>query len=100
MNIEENPELKKVVKVEEGNKLKEYLVNYVGTKLQPKNNEVTVEMIVQEVANDFPEFLMVVAEENWIRGYRQAFLDMEASEQEKTKKEDELVIEDESITHA
>ena len=34
-------------------------------------------MIVEVVAKEFPEFLMVVAEENWIRGYKQAFDDME-----------------------
>ena len=29
------------------------------------------------MASDFPEFLMVVAEENWIRGYRQGIVDVE-----------------------
>ena len=56
-------------------------------------------MIVHQVASDFPEFLMVVAEENWIRGYRQAFLDMEASPNRKTKEEEEFVVEDETIAN-
>jgi len=38
---------------------------------------VTVEMIVELMAKEFPEFLMAVAEENFIRGYRQAFIDTE-----------------------
>ena len=30
------------------------------------------------MATEFPEFVLAVAEENFIRGYRQAFTDMEA----------------------
>ena len=48
--------------------LKEWLVGYVGEQQEPDSGEVTVEMIVETVANEFPEFLMAVAEENWIRG--------------------------------
>ena len=80
MNIGENPELEKVA--EETNELQAYIINYVGTKLKPENEEVTVEMIVQVMAEDFPEFLLPVAEENWIRGYQQAFVDMEAHDKE------------------
>jgi glucan biosynthesis protein len=80
MNIGDNPELEKVV---EGiNDLKAFVINYVGNKLKPENEEVTVEMIVQVMAEDFPEFLLAVAEENWIRGYQQAFVDMEAHDKE------------------
>ena len=38
---------------------------------------MTVEDIVEVMAKDFPEFLLVVAEENWIRGYRQGIYDVE-----------------------
>ena len=31
-------------------------------------------------ATDFPEFLMAVAEENWIRGYHQGLEDVETGE--------------------
>jgi len=80
MNIGDNPELEKVV---EGiNDLKAFVINYVGNKLKPENEEVTVEMIVQVMAEDFPEFLLAVAEENWIRGYQQAFVDMGAHDKE------------------
>ena len=63
--------------VEADNSLKEMFVQYVGEKLQPKNGEVTVEMIIDVLADEFPDFLLVVAEENFIRGYKQAFADLE-----------------------
>lgn len=59
------------------NPLKEWLVNYVGQRVEPENDTVTVGHIVEVMASDFPEFLMVVAEENWIRGYRQGIVDVE-----------------------
>lgn len=71
----ENPLLKE--KVEKENPLKEWLVTYVGDKLSPNNGQVTVEMIVEVLAEEFPEFLFVVAEENFIRGYQQAMVDTE-----------------------
>ena len=58
--------------------MKEWLVNYVGEKHNPDDEGVTVEMIVTTMANEFPEFLMAVAEENWVRGYHQAFDDHES----------------------
>ena len=58
--------------------LKTWLVDYVGEQHNPKNGEVTVGMIVETVATEFPEFLLAVAEENWIRGYHQALDDAEA----------------------
>ena len=45
-----------------------------------KDDEVTVQMIVNTVAEEFPEFLTVVAEENWVRGYRQALTDVETGQ--------------------
>ena len=70
-----NQELAKVVN--NSNELKEFLVNYVGNKLNPEDDQVTVEMVIEVVAEEFPEFLLAVAEENWIRGYEQAFIDMD-----------------------
>ena len=63
-------------KVDAENELKTFLVNYVGEKKKPKNDEVTVSLIVEAVAEEFPEFLLAVAEENWIRGYQQALSDV------------------------
>ena len=73
----ENTQLDEVV--EKVNPMKEWLVDYVGNKLQPQNNEVTVAMLVEAMADEFPEFVMAVAEENFIRGYQQAFKDLEAN---------------------
>ena len=64
-------------KVEKENSMKDWLVTYVGEKLTPDNEEVTVEMIVEVMAEEFPEFLMVLAEENFIRGYQQAMVDLQ-----------------------
>ncbi len=71
----ENPDLFKVVSGENG--LKKLLVNYVGELLQPENDEVTVEMILGTLAEEFPEVMLVVAEENFIRGYQQAMDDVD-----------------------
>ena len=57
--------------------MKKWLVNYVGEKKTPEKDEVTVGLIVETMAEEFPEFLMAVAEENWIRGYQQALSDVE-----------------------
>ena len=56
------------------------LLTYVGEKLEPENQEITVDMIVETMAQEFPEFLMVVAEENWVRGYEQALTDVAVGE--------------------
>jgi hypothetical protein len=85
----EQDEAKKVIKETEG-PLKAMLVNYVGQVLTPEDGQVTVEMIIQTLASEFPEFLLVVARENWIRGYEQALIDVENVEKERvaTMKED------------
>lgn len=59
----------------EDTKLKDWLVAYVGTKFG--SQDVTVEMIVDVLAKEFPEFLLLVAEENFLRGYQQATDDRE-----------------------
>ena len=66
--------------VESNNELKSFLVNYVGNKTSPENNDVTVDHIVKVMSEDFPEFLLAVAEENFIRGYHQAMVDVEVGE--------------------
>lgn len=85
MNVDiENPDLKATVSSD--NPLKEMFVNYVGKTLQPKDGNVTVEMIVEVLSKEFPEFLMVVAEENFIRGYEQALADVDYSPKGSKKK--------------
>jgi hypothetical protein len=56
--------------------LKEYIIDYVGKDHNPKNDEVNVEMIAETLASEFPELMLVVAEENYLRGYEQALDDV------------------------
>ena len=63
-----NPML--AVPVNPDTELKSYLVDYVGKKLSPENEEVTVNMIAEVLAADFPEFVFAFAEENFLRGYQ------------------------------
>ena len=83
MNVEqtnnENPDL--LEPIEPDTEVKNWLVEYVGEKLAPEDNQVTVEMVIKVVAKEFPEFLLPVAEENFIRGYRQALNDVEEGRQ-------------------
>ena len=79
IDLSEYEELKNKT-IDKENELKTFLVDYVGTKNNPENKEVTVEMIVNTMAEDFPEFVLSVAEENWVRGYQQAMVDVEVGE--------------------
>jgi len=69
------------------NPLKEMFVQYVGEKHTPEDGRVTVEMAVETMAEEFPEFLLLIAEENFLRGYNQAFLDIENYKQNKQENE-------------
>ena len=69
--------------VQPDSELKDYLVSYVGTKLQ--NSEVTVNMIAEVLATDFPEFAFAFAEENFLRGYQLGLDDAEKLYTEKTE---------------
>ena len=87
----ENEVLDEVVTTE--NDLKKMLVDYVGQKKSPEDDQVTVEMIVDQLADEFPEFVLAVAEENFFRGYQQALTDVEigrkAWEEEQQQNEQE-----------
>ena len=71
----ENPDLENAV-LPDGSGLNELVVNYIGNRLLAEE-EVTVDMAVQVFAAEFPEFLMAIAEENFLRGYQQALDDIE-----------------------
>ena len=57
-------------------KLKQLFVDYVGNKLNPENDEVTMGMVIDVLAEEFPEVLYTVAEENFLRGYETALEDL------------------------
>ncbi len=67
--------LKEVVPSE--TELKDIIVNFVGKTINPESDEITVEDIINVFAQQFPEFLLAIAEENWINGYTQALKDSE-----------------------
>lgn len=71
--VHENPFLS--MRVEKDSPLKEHLVDYVGEKLDLE--EVTVHMIAEVLATEFPEFVFAFAEENFLRGYQLGLDDAE-----------------------
>jgi len=73
----ENENLNEAVSANTG--LKELVVNYIGERLA-RSEEITVDMAVEVFAAEFPEFLLAVAEENFLRGYEQALVDVETME--------------------
>tara|TARA_R110000822_G_scaffold102248_2_gene228552 strand:- start:1112 stop:1366 length:255 start_codon:yes stop_codon:yes gene_type:complete len=77
--------------------LKEVLITYVGEKTNPDNGDVTAEHIVEVMSEEFPEFLLLIAEENWIRGYEQALNDVEEGDR-LVKEQTELNKVDATIT--
>ena len=70
----ENSDLQNPIGTETG--LKQLVVDYIGTRLMAEE-DITVDMAVEVFAAEFPEFLMAVAEENFLRGYEQALTDIE-----------------------
>ena len=83
--LETNPALEQKVIGTTG--LKELVVNYVGDKLDPENEEVTLEMTINTFASEFPEFLLTVAEENWMRGYAQGLEDSTTNKEDTSTEE-------------
>tara|TARA_R100000908_G_C3742028_1_gene138303 strand:+ start:321 stop:608 length:288 start_codon:yes stop_codon:yes gene_type:complete len=73
--IHKNPRLH--MPVNPDSELKNYLVDYVGNKLNPEDEEVTINMIAEVLATDFPEFVLPFAEENFLRGYKLGLDDAE-----------------------
>src|SRR3990167_5166485 len=57
--------------------LRNFIIQYVGMKLNPEDGRVTMEMFIQVLAEEFPEIVMAIAEENFMRGYEQALQDTE-----------------------
>jgi hypothetical protein len=78
--LSNNPELNKQVQTE--NIMKTWLVQYVGEKHKPQNGIVTLAMIIESMAQEFPDFIFALAEENFIRGYQQALYDVDYKPEE------------------
>ena len=70
--------------------IKSWLVDYVGNNYEQElsraevdsgkkiewDGSVTVEMMIELMIKEFPDFVMAIAEENFIRGYTQAMADV------------------------
>ena len=69
--------------------LKDYIVEFVGNEKQPENDEVTIEHVVEVIADQFPELVIKIAEENWINGYSQALKDVDFMNQKQNKNTEE-----------
>lgn len=76
MNIDNKTNLLQE-KVPTENELKEIIVNYVGNKTNPDSEDITVEQVIEVFSKEFPEFLLALAEENWVNGYTQALNDVQ-----------------------
>lgn len=63
--------------------LKDFLIEYAGTKFDKE--EVTVHMISEVLAAEFPEFVFAFAEENFLRGYQIGLDDAEKLYREPTE---------------
>ena len=46
-------------------------------------------MVVETMVKEFPEFIFALAEENFLRGYEQAFTDMQSVTEDMAVKYDE-----------
>ena len=64
--------------LEDTSPLKETIVQYVGDYLSPEDENITIEMVVEVLAREFPEIVLALAEENWTRGYEQGLEDVRA----------------------
>ena len=64
--------------VESDSELKTLIVDYIGEKCKPENGEINVFMVADVMAKEFPEFVLCIAEENWLRGYEQGLEDTRA----------------------
>ena len=63
--------------VENNSKLKEIIVSYVGNKLNPESDEINIEQILEVFSQEFPDFVLAIAEENWGNGYSKALQDVD-----------------------
>lgn len=76
---------------EQDSPLKDIIVNYVGEKLNPENDQVNIENILDVFIEEFPEMIMAIAEENFIRGYKQAMLDIDQGTEFLSQNPDKLL---------
>jgi len=74
--------------VEAGNELQEDLVRYVRNRTN--EDQVTLGQVIGILASEFPELVITIAEENWIRGYKQGLDDAEIADVMDPEKIDDI----------
>lgn len=74
--------------VEAGNELQEDLVRYVRNRTS--EDQVTLGQVIGILASEFPELVITIAEENWIRGYKQGLDDAEIADVMDPEKVDDV----------
>lgn len=65
--------------------LKEMIVEYVGKVKQPENGEVSEEMVIEVLSEEFPDIMLLLAQDNYLRGYEQALDDTLELEKERER---------------
>ena len=74
--------------VEAGNELQEDLVRHVRNRTS--QDQVTLGQVIGILASEFPELVITIAEENWIRGYKQGLDDAEIADVMDPEKVDDV----------
>lgn len=92
-DIKTNPlkqELTVEKETEQQKPLRNFLIQHTGRRVNPEDDQVTLEMIIAVLADEFPEVVMALAEENFMRGYQQALQDVETIKQQPEPTEDSI----------
>ena len=74
--------------VEVRNELQEDLVRHVKNRIN--EDQVTLGQVIGILASEFPELVITIAEENWIRGYKQGLDDAEIADVMDPEKVDDI----------
>jgi hypothetical protein len=74
--------------VEAGNELQEDLVRHVRNRIN--EDQVTLGQVIGILASEFPEIVITIAEENWVRGYKQGLDDAEIADVMDPEKVDDV----------
>ena len=78
--------LDKVVEVR--NEIQEDLVRHVKSRVN--EDQVTIGQVIGILASEFPEIVIAIAEENWIRGYKQGLDDAQIADVMDPEKVDDI----------
>jgi len=76
--------------VEARNELQEDLVRHVGNRINQQEDQVTIGQVIGVLASEFPELVISIAEENWIRGYKQGLEDSQIADVMDPEKVDDI----------